>query len=93
MILDEAKENRRACNIIVTQPRRIAARSIAERVSQERGWELGSIVGYQVFSLIADWSHEFASNYHYSSSALIAIMYIETRLVISPIRTKLFTSL
>lgn len=48
MILDDAKEKRRVCNIAVTQPRRIAARSIAERVSRERGWELGSVVGYQV---------------------------------------------
>ena len=31
-----------------TQPRRIAARSVAERVSEELGVELGSLVGYQV---------------------------------------------
>ncbi|RLP68252.1 ATP-dependent RNA helicase HrpA [Mycetocola reblochoni] len=31
-----------------TQPRRIAARSIAERVSEELGTELGDVVGYQV---------------------------------------------
>lgn len=48
MILDDAKEKRRPCNVIVTQPRRIAARSVAERVSRERGWELGTVVGYQV---------------------------------------------
>lgn len=48
MILDDARENKKLCNIIVTQPRRIAARSIAERVAAERGWELGGIVGYQV---------------------------------------------
>lgn len=48
MILDDAKEHHRLCNIIVTQPRRIAARSIAERVAEERGWQLGTLVGYQV---------------------------------------------
>lgn len=48
MILDDAKANKKPCSIVVTQPRRIAARSIAERVSNERGWELGTIVGYQV---------------------------------------------
>lgn len=48
MILDDARENKKPCNIIVTQPRRIAARSIAERVAAERSWELGSVVGYQV---------------------------------------------
>jgi ATP-dependent helicase HrpA len=31
-----------------TQPRRIAARSVAERVSQELGVALGTVVGYQV---------------------------------------------
>lgn len=48
MILDDAKGKRRPCNVIVTQPRRIAARSVAERVARERGWELGTVVGYQV---------------------------------------------
>lgn len=48
MILDEAREHNRACNIVVTQPRRIAARNIAERVSRERGWALGTVAGYQV---------------------------------------------
>lgn len=31
-----------------TQPRRIAARSVAERIAHELGVELGSVVGYQV---------------------------------------------
>lgn len=47
-ILDDAVQRRQPCNIIVTQPRRIAARSIASRICSERKWELGSIVGYQV---------------------------------------------
>lgn len=48
MILDDCRERKKRCNIIVTQPRRLAARSIAERVSRERMWELGSLVGYQI---------------------------------------------
>lgn len=32
----------------MTQPRRIAAISIAQRVCEERSWEVGGIVGYQV---------------------------------------------
>lgn len=36
------------CNIICTQPRRIAAISVAERVAKERGESIGSTVGYQV---------------------------------------------
>lgn len=47
-LLDEARTRREHCNIVVTQPRRIAARSIAQRVANERKWECGSLVGYQV---------------------------------------------
>ncbi|GAA5992997.1 hypothetical protein JCM10908_000789 [Rhodotorula pacifica] len=36
------------CNIVCTQPRRIAAISVAERVAKERGEQLGDSVGYQV---------------------------------------------
>lgn len=36
------------CNIICTQPRRLAATSVAERVAEERGDVLGNEVGYQV---------------------------------------------
>jgi len=35
-------------HFVVTQPRRIAAMSIAKRVSQERDWILGTIVGFQM---------------------------------------------
>ena len=36
------------CNIIVTQPRRISAISVAERVAAERAEQLGKTIGYQV---------------------------------------------
>ncbi|XP_071703455.1 DExH-box ATP-dependent RNA helicase DExH3 isoform X2 [Rutidosis leptorrhynchoides] len=36
------------CNILCTQPRRISAMSVAERVSTERGEPLGESVGYKV---------------------------------------------
>lgn len=36
------------CNIVCTQPRRLAAMSVAERVAEERGQQLGQEVGYQV---------------------------------------------
>ncbi|XP_075363970.1 ATP-dependent RNA helicase A isoform X2 [Mycteria americana] len=49
-ILDEyIKTNRAAeCNIVVTQPRRISAVSVAERVSYERGEQPGQSCGYSV---------------------------------------------
>lgn len=37
-----------ACNIICTQPRRISAMSVSERVAAERGEKLGESVGYKV---------------------------------------------
>ncbi len=35
-------------NVLVLQPRRIAARAAAARIAEERGWRLGGQVGYQV---------------------------------------------
>ncbi|WCJ40101.1 DExH-box ATP-dependent RNA helicase DExH3 [Euphorbia peplus] len=37
-----------ACNIICTQPRRISAMAVSERVAAERGENLGESVGYKV---------------------------------------------
>ncbi|KAJ7092729.1 P-loop containing nucleoside triphosphate hydrolase protein [Mycena epipterygia] len=37
-----------SCNIVCTQPRRLAALSVADRVAKERGETLGKSVGYQV---------------------------------------------
>lgn len=48
MIMADAFSRREYCNIIVTQPRRIAAFSLATRVCNERKLELGTLVGYQV---------------------------------------------
>uniref|UniRef100_A0A8C4XDW5 RNA helicase n=1 Tax=Erpetoichthys calabaricus TaxID=27687 RepID=A0A8C4XDW5_ERPCA len=47
-ILDHYSENNVPCNIIVTQPRKIGASSIARWVANERHCVLGSMVGYQV---------------------------------------------
>ncbi|XP_069837244.1 ATP-dependent RNA helicase A isoform X1 [Dendropsophus ebraccatus] len=49
-ILDEFIQNDQAaqCNIVVTQPRRISAVSVAERVAYERGEEVGKSCGYSV---------------------------------------------
>lgn len=47
-ILNDAYNQNEYCNIIIAQPRRIAAASNAERVASERNWPLGTVVGYQV---------------------------------------------
>ncbi|KAF9173587.1 hypothetical protein BGX21_006665 [Mortierella sp. AD011] len=50
IILEDFIANRQGgvCNIICTQPRRIAAISVAQRVAVERGERVGQSVGYQV---------------------------------------------
>jgi len=54
-ILDHAiqKESGSEVSIVCTQPRRVAAISVAERVAMERGEKVGSSVGYQVKMLSA----------------------------------------
>ena len=49
-ILDDALINNTggSCRIICTQPRRIAATSIAERVAAERAQKLGDSIGYHI---------------------------------------------
>jgi ATP-dependent RNA helicase DHX36 len=49
-LMDEMIESGRggACSIICTQPRRISAVSVAERVASERGEAVGKSVGYQI---------------------------------------------
>ncbi|XP_056445679.1 ATP-dependent RNA helicase TDRD9 [Gadus chalcogrammus] len=47
-ILDHYSEKNAPCNIVVTQPRKIGATSIARWVATERRCTLGSLVGYQV---------------------------------------------
>jgi ATP-dependent RNA helicase TDRD9 len=47
-ILEDYTLQKKYCNIIVTQPRRIAAISVAKRVCFERGWRLGGLCGYQI---------------------------------------------
>nr|XP_048287362.1 ATP-dependent RNA helicase TDRD9 [Myodes glareolus] len=47
-ILDHYTQRSAFCNIVVTQPRKIGASSIARWISKERSWTLGGLVGYQV---------------------------------------------
>src|SRR5438093_9824696 len=48
MLLEMAGEGKRAGRIGHTQPRRIAARSVAARIAEELGAELGGLVGCKV---------------------------------------------
>ena len=47
-ILDESWQQGRACRVLCTQPRRISAVSVADRVATERGETPGDTVGYTI---------------------------------------------
>lgn len=47
-ILENCQQNAQPCKIICTQPRRLSAVSIAERVAFERGEKIGQTFGYQI---------------------------------------------
>lgn len=47
-IMEECEEKGEKCRIILTQPRRVAATSIAKRISIERGDEHGKSVGHLI---------------------------------------------
>lgn len=47
-ILEDSMVHGRECRIICTQPRRLAATSIAARVAKERNDKLGNSIGYQI---------------------------------------------
>jgi HrpA-like RNA helicase len=46
-ILDDYVKQSKPVNIVVTQPRRIAARSLCEYISYTRNWPIGQTIGYQ----------------------------------------------
>ena len=48
LLMEEALRRGEPCRILASQPRRISAISIAERVASERGGALGARVGYKV---------------------------------------------
>ncbi|XP_052279613.1 3'-5' RNA helicase YTHDC2-like isoform X2 [Dreissena polymorpha] len=48
MILDDCHRTGTQCRIFCTQPRRIAALSVSERVAAERGESIGQTVGFQI---------------------------------------------
>jgi len=48
MILEDSLATNRPCRIFCTQPRRLSALSVAERVAAERGEKIGQTVGYQI---------------------------------------------
>ena len=59
MLLSEATSQSRPVRVLCTQPRRLAALMIAERVAHERGEKLGHTVGYQI-RLESKWVHQFS---------------------------------
>lgn len=49
-LAEQCAEMGRSCRVVVTQPRRLAARGLAQRVSEQTGSGVGDVVGYRVGS-------------------------------------------
>lgn len=49
-ILEHYAHHKKHCNIVCTQPRRIATRSIARYIAEKRTWQLGTLVGYHIYN-------------------------------------------
>ncbi|KAL1560914.1 DExH-box ATP-dependent RNA helicase DExH6, variant 2 [Salvia divinorum] len=47
-LLDHAWSKGETCKVVCTQPRRISATSVAERIASERGESIGDSVGYKI---------------------------------------------
>jgi len=47
-IIEEAAEKNTPCSVVCTQPRRISAIAVSERVADERGERIGDTIGYSV---------------------------------------------
>lgn len=47
-LLEQAAERNEPCRVIVAEPKRICATTLADRVSYERGEKVGGTVGYQI---------------------------------------------
>src|ERR1700751_6052113 len=47
-ILRAGMLNKAHPNLVMLQPRRVAARAAAQRIAEENGWSLGREVGYHV---------------------------------------------
>ncbi|KAL1512681.1 hypothetical protein ABEB36_002237 [Hypothenemus hampei] len=48
MVMDSLRQKNKYCNIVVTQPRKIATINVTKRVCEERGWTIGTVCGYQI---------------------------------------------
>lgn len=48
LVMEQCQRNGHPCRILCTQPRRISAVSVAERVAYERNEKIGQTVGYQI---------------------------------------------
>lgn len=79
-ILDNCRANKENCKILVSQPRKISAITLAERVSEERRSVLGSEVGYQVaLNKRADLEEEERTKILYCTTGIILQKLVHQR--------------
>lgn len=47
-LAEQCMQEGRSCRIVVTQPRRVAAKGLAQRVAQQVGQDVGELIGYRM---------------------------------------------
>lgn len=68
------------CNILVSQPRKIAAITIAQRVAQENGTRIGEEIGYQVaLNKVADLSEDLSTAITFCTTGVILAKVIQRK--------------
>lgn len=63
-ILEDCNLRGQKCRIFCTQPRRLSAVAVAERVAMERGEQIGQNIGYQIRYVKKLWEPENPIDYH-----------------------------
>jgi ATP-dependent RNA helicase TDRD9 len=79
-ILNDCNRQNKACNILVSQPRKIAAITIAQRVSLERNTRVGEEIGYQVgLDKLANDSEDAVTSITYCTTGVILAKLIHRK--------------
>ena len=84
LILDEHAQRTEYCNMVITQPRRLAATSVAHQVCRTRNWPLGGLCGYKI-------GQEKEFNRHHTRICYVTTGYLYEKLIGDPNSLNQFT--
>lgn len=79
-IYEDYTKRHEHCNILVSQPRKIAAITVAQRVALERGATIGEEIGYQVaLNKLMNESEETSTAITYCTTGVILAKLIQRK--------------